>query len=107
METELNKFSVAISYKNDLGYIDYDGDTHTAVVTLNNGEGKKLAEDYLNAVHSIKVPHETLMDFTTEEVNPVADVKSFKLALTRLWNETKVHVDWSRPVEYVKEHPHY
>ena len=53
------------------------------------------------------VPHETLMDFTPEEIDPLADVESFKLALTRLWNETKVHVDWSRPVDYVKAHPSY
>ena len=36
-----------------------------------------------------------------------ADKESFTLALTRLWNETGVQVDWSRPVDYVKEHPHY
>ena len=47
------------------------------------------------------------MDFTPEEIDPLADVKSFKLALTRLWNETKVHVDWSRPVDYVKAHSSY
>ena len=47
------------------------------------------------------------MDFTTEKINPLADVKSLKTALTRLWNQTGVHVDWSRPVDYVKEHPHY
>ena len=28
--------------------------------------------------------------------------KHFKLALTRLWEATDVHVDWSRPVDYVK-----
>ena len=25
-----------------------------------------------------------------------------QLALTRLWEVTDVHVDWSRPVDYVK-----
>ena len=47
------------------------------------------------------------MDFTEETVDPLADVESFKLALTRLWNNTQVTVDWSRPVDYVKAHPHY
>ena len=53
------------------------------------------------------MPHETLMDFTKETVTPLADRESFELALTRLWNETGVQVDWSRPVDYVKAHPHY
>ncbi|SDP69517.1 hypothetical protein [Selenomonas ruminantium] len=102
-----NKFSVAISFGHDLGWIDYDGDSKSAVVNIKNDEAKSLTEKYLAEKHSIKVPHATLMDFTAEEVDPLADVKSFKLALTRLWNITKVHVDWSRPVDYVKEHPSY
>ena len=99
-------FSVAISYGKDLGYIEYDAENKRAAVNL-AGEGKALAEDFLGKVHTIKVPHTTLMDFTDETVDPLADEQSFKLALTRLWNETKVHVDWSRPVEYVKAHPSY
>jgi len=100
-------FSVAISYGNDLGYIEYDEEKREATVTIANAEAKKLTEDYLHQVHEMSVPHNTLMDFTKEQVDPLKDEKSFKLAITRLWNKTKVHVDWSRPVEYVKEHPRY
>ena len=99
-------YSVAVSYGNDLGYIEYDKETKRAVVNL-AGEGKALTEDFLHKTHVIKTPHKTLMDFTDETIDPLADTESLKLALTRLWNETKVHVDWSRPVEYVKEHPRY
>ena len=100
-------FSVAISYEKDLGYIEYDGNTREARVTLANEKGKKLTEDYLNQVHEISVPHDTLMDFTKENIEPLSDEESLKTALTRLWNNTGVHVDWSRPVDYVKEHPTY
>lgn len=100
-------FSVAISYGKDLGWIDYDAEAKRANVTLANEEGKALTEKYLAEKHEINVPHETLMDFTEETVDPLADEASFKLALTRLWNETQVHVDWSRPVDYVRLHPHY
>jgi hypothetical protein len=102
-----NKFSVAISFGRDLGWIDYDADTKSATVNINNAEAKELTEKYLSEKHSISVPHETLMDFTPEEIDPLADTASFKLAITRLWNATKVHVDWSRPVDYVKKHPSY
>ena len=101
------KYSVAISYKDNLGYIEYDAENKTATVTLADEEGKKLTEEFLNQVHEIEIPHETLLDFTAEKINPQADVKSFQVALTRLWEATGVHVDWSRPVEYVKLHPHY
>lgn len=100
-------YSVAISFGKDLGWIDYDADEKKATVNIASEEGKRLAEEYLGKKHIIKVPHETLMDFTDEEVDPQADVASFQLALTRLWNETRVHVDWSRPVDYVKTHPSY
>ena len=79
-------YSVAISYGDVLGWIDYDAASRSATVNLS---------------------HETLMDFTKENVTPLADRGSFELALTRLWNETNVQVDWSRPVDYVKAHPHY
>lgn len=100
-------FSVAISYNNTLGWIDYDADARKAEVHLDDAKGKELTETYLGETHEINIPHQTLMDFTHETVNPLADTESFKLALTRLWNATQVHVDWSRPVDYVKEHPHY
>jgi len=103
----MENYSVAISYKENLGYIEYDAENKTASVTLAEDEGKKLTEDYLSQVHEIEIPHETLLDFTAEKINPLADVKSFQIALTRLWEATGVHVDWSRPVEYVKLHPHY
>ena len=50
-------YSVAISYKNDLGWIDYDEAAKTAVVNLANEEGKKKVEDYLNTTHEINIPH--------------------------------------------------
>lgn len=101
------KFSVAISYKENLGYIEYDAENKKISVVLADDEGKKKAEEFLQTTHKIAIPHETLLDFTEEIINPQADEKSLKIALTRLWENTQVHVDWSRPVDYVKLHPHY
>ncbi len=102
-----DNFSVAISYKDNLGYIEYDAENKKVVVHLAEEEGKKKAEEFLNQVHEIEIPHETLLDFTAEKIDPQADPKSLEIALTRLWEATGVHVDWSRPVEYVKLNPHY
>jgi hypothetical protein len=51
------------------------------------------------------VPHDNLVDFTEETIDPLADVRSFQIALTRIWEETEVYVDWSRPVEFIKKYP--
>ena len=100
-------YSVAISYGDVLGWIDYDAASHSAAVNLADEKGRTAVEEFLAADHEVEVPHKTLMDFTKETVTPLADRESFELALTRLWNETNVQVDWSRPVDYVKSHPHY
>lgn len=71
-----NTFSVAISYKNTLGWIDYDASARKAEVHLGDDEGKKRVEDYLGTVHEIRVPHKTLMDFTNEIIDPAADEES-------------------------------
>ena len=100
-------FSVAISYGENLGYVEFDEETKKVIVVLADEDGKRKAEKFLSEIHEIKIPHETLLDFTAEQINPQADAESLKIALTRLWENTGVHVDWSRPVEYVKLHPHY
>jgi len=100
-------FSVAISYGESLGYVEYDNAQNKVIVVLGDEDGRRKAENFLTTIHEIKVPHETLLDFTAEKINPQADVASLKIALTRMWEVTGVHVDWSRPVDYVKAHPHY
>ena len=104
MEQE-NKFSVAFHYGDTLGYIEYDGDAKRAAVTLADEEGKKKAEAYLAAPHEIAVPNLTLLDFETKTIDPLADVRSFQIAMTRIWEATEVYVDWSRPVAFVKKYP--
>lgn len=100
-------FSVAISYGENLGYVEYDEAQSKVIVVLGDEDGRRKAENFLSTIHEIKIPHETLLDFTAEKINPQANVESLKIALTRLWEATGVHVDWSRPVDYVKAHPHY
>ena len=100
-------FSVAISYGNNLGYVEFDEASRKINVVIDDADAKRKAEDFLSQVHEIKIPHETLLDFTAEKIDPQADAESLKIVLTRLWEATGVHVDWSRPVEYVKLHPHY
>ena len=100
-------FSVAISFKGSLGWVEYDESARKVIVNLGDAEGKALAEKFLKTPHEIKIPHETLLDFTAETIDPNLSAENLKIVLTRLWEATGVHVDWSRPVDYVKAHPHY
>ena len=100
-------YSVAVSCRDSIGWLEFDAEAGTVKVCLDDEQAVADAEKYLTSTHEIRVPHETLRDFYPVKVNPLADVESFQLALTRLWENTEVHVDWSRPVDYVKQHPHY
>lgn len=100
-----NIYSVAISYKGVSGCIDYDESSKEAQIMLDEAEGRKLVEEWLHKKHVINVPHETLLDFTPQEITPLADKRSFQTVLTRLWEATGIHVDWSRPLDYVRQHP--
>ena len=103
----MENFSVAISYNGSLGWVEYDESEKCAKVFLGDDKGKKLAENFLSTPHEIKIPHETLLDFTEEIFDANESAENLKIVLTRLWEATGVHVDWSRPVDYVKAHPHY
>ena len=103
----MENFSVAISYKGSLGWVEYDEAEHKVKVTLGDDVGKARAEKFLTTPHNIKIPHETLLDFTEETIDPNTSAEALKIVLTRLWEATDVHVDWSRPVDYVKAHRHY
>ena len=100
-------YSVAVSCRDSIGWVEYDREAKTVKVCLEDAQAGTDAEKFLSEKHEIRVPHETLRDFTEVTVDPLADEKSFQLVLTRLWENTGVHVDWSRPVDYVKAHPHY
>ncbi len=98
-------YSVAVSCRGANGWVEYDTEAKTVKVFLNDEKAVADAEKFLSEKHQIKIPQASLLDFVEKTVDPLADVESFQTVLTRLWENTDVHVDWSRPVEYVKAHP--
>lgn len=91
-------YRVAIHYNEEIGFLEYNETDKTANVVLAVAEKKAEVEAYLAAAHEIRVPKDSLMDFSITTVQPLCSLESFKLALTRLWGITGVYVDWSRPV---------
>ena len=98
-------YSVAVSCRGAIGWVEYDTEAKTVKVFLSDEKAVADAEKFLSEKHKINIPKDSLLDFVEKEIDPLADVESFQTVLTRLWENTDVHVDWSRPVEYVKAHP--
>lgn len=92
-------FQVAIHYGKSFGRIEYNPETKTANVVLDNEVKRKQVEQYLQQLRVMPQAKVSLRDFEWLEIRPLASLESFKLALTKLWENTEVYVDWSRPAD--------
>ncbi|HWR43535.1 hypothetical protein [Sporomusa sp.] len=91
-------FKVAVQHNNQCGYIEYDEASKTVKVVFDNAATRQIIETYLASEHVIRVAGEGLLDFKDVTVRPAESAEHLKTALTRIWEKTGVHVDWSRPV---------
>lgn len=91
-------YKVAVQYKDECGYVEYEQATKTIKVVFDNPATRQIIEDYMAAEHTIRVPNEGLLDFKETVIRPADSEDNMKTALTRIWEKTGVHVDWSRPV---------
>lgn len=107
IKNQENCFEVAISHNNALGFIEYNALTKKATITIADEKAKKAVENFLQKDLKIGLPQDSLSDFKETIIKPLQDIRNLQIALTRLWEETDVHVDWSRPVDYVRLHPSY
>lgn len=92
-------YRVAIQYENAIGYIEYDIARQLIKVVLPHAGKKQEVEKFLTGERTISVSKESLTDFVPVIVLPTASLEDFQLAVTRVWEATDVHVDWSRPVK--------
>jgi len=92
-------YRVAIHHENDCGYIEYDSATKKIKVVLDDAAIRRSVEAFLNKAHVIREAQRGLCDFRELTAVPAESVASLKLVLTRLWQNTGVLVDWSRPVD--------
>lgn len=91
-------FKVAVQYNDEIGYVEYEQASKTIKVVFENAATHQIIESYLAAEHHIRVPGEGLLDFKEVTIRPAESVDNMKTVLTRMWEKTGVHVDWSRPV---------
>jgi hypothetical protein len=93
-----NNFKVAVQYNNQCGYIEYDEESKSVKVVFDNAATRQIIENYLASEHVIRVAGEGLLDFKDVTIRAAESAEHLKTALTRIWEKTGVHVDWSRPV---------
>jgi hypothetical protein len=90
-------YRVAIHHENDCGYIEYDIDAKKIKVVLDDAAKRKAIEIYLSGRHVLRQAL-SLREFKESTAQAADSLAAFKLALTKLWVNTDVLVDWSRPV---------
>ncbi len=90
-------YRVAIQYRNDNGFIEYDPVSKQLSIILEDAAKRCEVEQFLSKEQEINSPQHTIEDFTRKVLKPTASLENLKLALTGLWQKTGVHVDWSRP----------
>ena len=94
----MSTFSVTLNYNCNYGFVEYNEESKTAVVTLHVAEAKAAVEKFLATPLKLDVPQgETIRDFVTKTLDPLASLENFKVCLTRLWGPTGVRVEWSMP----------
>lgn len=94
----MSTFSVTLNYNCNYGFVEYNEESKTAVVTLPVEEAKAAVEKFLATPLTLDVPQgETIRDFVTTTMEPLSSLESFKVCLTRLWGPTGVRVEWSMP----------
>jgi len=94
----MEKFAVTINYRANYGYIEYDPETKTADIHFPLADKKAEVDAYLHQEHTFSIQSgETIRDFKKVTLNPLSDLTSFQLCLTRMWEATDVRVEWSMP----------
>ena len=95
----MSNYAVTLNYQCNYGYVEYNAESKTASVKLDVAEARATVEKYLLTPLTLDVPQgETIRDFVTKNLEPLASLENFKVALTRLWGKTGVRVEWSMPV---------
>ena len=95
----MSTYAVTLNYQCHYGCVEYNVESKTATVKLAVAEAKAAVEKYLAAPLTLDVPQgETIRDFVTKTLEPLASLENFQVALTRLWGKTGVRVEWSMPV---------
>ena len=94
----MSTFTVTLNYNCNYGFVEYNEESKTATVTLPVADAKAAVEKFLATPLTLDVPQgETIRDFVTKTMEPLASLESFRVCLTRLWGKTGVRVEWSMP----------
>lgn len=94
----MSMFAVTLNYHGNYGYVEYDSENKQAEVVLSVPEAKAKVEKFLSEKLTLDVQEgDTVRQFVTKTLEPLASLENFKICLTRLWFNTDVSVEWSMP----------
>jgi hypothetical protein len=96
--------TITLNYKGCYGYVEFNDETKKLDIQIPDHEDiVQKVREYLTTPHTMDVPGDKgLCEFETVTVNAMESISQFKLALTRLWVNTEVLVEWSMPPHMVE-----
>lgn len=96
--------TITLNYLGNYGFVEFNDETKELNIQIpNHAEMAQKVWEYLTAPHTMDIPGKaSLCEFETVTVNALHSMTEFKLALTRLWVNTDVLVEWSMPPHMVE-----
>lgn len=91
--------SVTLNYQGHYGYLDYNEETHEMTVFIPDAEvAAQKVREFLTGPRQLQVPtDQCTYHFGEVTVDPGKSWQDCQQALTRLWVNTGVLVEWSMP----------
>lgn len=87
-------FQISIQWKDSFGTLTYSEDEQKVSVFFPLKDYLSKIEEFFS--HPVTVREMvTLREYRHIEVNPLDSLKHFKMALSELYNQTGIRVDWS------------
>ncbi len=94
----MTKSTVTLNDWGRYGYAEYNDKQKTVNIVLERPEVKEKVNAFFNKELTLEIPKgDNLQDFVAITINPLESEKNFNLALTKLWVNTDVKVEWSMP----------
>lgn len=96
-------YKVTFNVGSTYGYIAYDQAEKSVSVHYPDQATVATIQKWLSEEHEINTPDKggSTTDFSPKRYLAARSLHDFETVLTRIWQHTGIHIDWSLPSEYI------
>lgn len=92
---------ITISHGGKYGSIAFDPVNKSVAIVLEDSAVKSIILNYLQKEHIINTPDQSATKFSNKKYYAFDSLDSFNVVMSRMWENTGVHVDWSIPSDTI------